>query len=77
MARLGAARGTEFDRLVLTMMIAHHQDAIAMAITERAHGVNPGARRLAATTQRDQQREIVQMRAWLRAWNLGRLSSRP
>lgn len=77
MARLEAARGVEFDRLFLTMMIAHHQEAIAMAITERAHGVNPGARRLAATIQRDQQREIVQMRAWLRAWNLGRVSSRP
>lgn len=47
MAQLEAARGPEFDRMWLTMMIAHHEGAVRMAGTELAEGANPDAEALA------------------------------
>jgi uncharacterized protein (DUF305 family) len=38
LARLDAARGTEFDRLFLTFMIQHHQGAITMVNDLFSHG---------------------------------------
>ncbi|AXY50670.1 uncharacterized protein (DUF305 family) [Rhodococcus ruber] len=59
------ARGMDFDRMWLTMMIAHHEGAIEMSQTELAEGVNPEARQLAESIIATQQAEIDEMRAML------------
>ncbi|GAA4192567.1 DUF305 domain-containing protein [Streptosporangium oxazolinicum] len=65
MKRLDAARGREFDRMFLRMMITHHQGAIAMAETERARGSDPQAKELATTIEATQRAEIKRMRKLL------------
>lgn len=65
MARFNAAAGPEFDRLFLDMMIRHHEGAIEMARTEQQQGLNPAAKALAATIEKDQAAEISQMRQLL------------
>ncbi|MEV7007028.1 DUF305 domain-containing protein [Streptosporangium sp. NPDC051022] len=65
MAKLQAAKGAEFDRMFLKMMIAHHEGAIGMARTELEKGVNPEARQLAQNIESTQQAEIEQMRQML------------
>ncbi|MGI5218218.1 DUF305 domain-containing protein [Nocardia sp. CA-290969] len=65
MAELEAARGAEFDRLWLTMMIAHHEGAVQMARTELAEGSDPQARTMAQQIIDAQQAEIQQMQAML------------
>ncbi|NUP27005.1 MAG: DUF305 domain-containing protein [Nocardia sp.] len=65
MSQLEAARGPEFDRMWLTMMIAHHEGAVRMAETELAEGVNPDAQALARQVIDAQQAEIDRMRALL------------
>ncbi|MFG1846505.1 DUF305 domain-containing protein [Micromonospora carbonacea] len=62
MAKLAGARGVGFDRQFLTMMIAHHEGAIAMAREELAEGANPAAKALAQQIATSQQGEIDQMR---------------
>ena len=44
MSQLMAARGADFDRMFLHMMIRHHQGAVEIARTEQAEGINPAAR---------------------------------
>ncbi|MFF5233611.1 DUF305 domain-containing protein [Dactylosporangium sp. NPDC000521] len=61
MAKLKAATGTDFDKLFLQMMIAHHQEAVMMAQAELAHGTNPDAKALAGRIVKTQQAEIVAM----------------
>lgn len=64
MARLDAARGTEFDRLFLTFMIRHHEGALQM-VEELFR--TPGAAqesdifRFATDVDADQRDEIFQM----------------
>ncbi|GAA4390910.1 DUF305 domain-containing protein [Tsukamurella soli] len=65
MQNLQKLRGAAFDHEWLTMMIEHHQGAIAMSDTELAQGVNPEALRIAGDIKTGQQREIDQMRALL------------
>lgn len=65
MAELEAAQGTEFDRMWLQMMIAHHEGAVQMARTELAEGSNPQARTLAQQIIDTQQAEIQQMQSML------------
>jgi uncharacterized protein (DUF305 family) len=62
MSRLEASRGAEFDRMFLTMMIRHHEGAVAMAKTELADGVNPDAKELAQSIVTTQTAEIAEMR---------------
>ena len=62
MSRLEASRGAEFDRMFLTMMIRHHEGAVAMAKTELADAVNPDAKELAQSIVTTQTAEIAQMR---------------
>ncbi|WP_026930133.1 DUF305 domain-containing protein [Glycomyces tenuis] len=59
MAELEAARGAEFDRLFVELMIAHHQGAIDMAETELAEGQNPEALALAEEIVEAQTAEIT------------------
>ncbi|WP_018348116.1 DUF305 domain-containing protein [Longispora albida] len=65
MRKLAAASGTAFDRMFLTMMIAHHEGAVTMARTEKESGVSPEARALAEQIIKDQTAEITEMRGML------------
>ncbi|MFB4313087.1 DUF305 domain-containing protein [Actinomadura sp. 21ATH] len=65
MAKLGKATGAGLDRMFLTMMIEHHEGAVAMAEDEQAGGAHPAAREMAGTIIRTQRREIAEMRALL------------
>lgn len=65
MDALMSASGPDFDRLWLTMMIAHHTGAIEMANVEIAQGSNPDAIQMARTIAESQQREIDAMRQLL------------
>lgn len=61
MAALDAARGEEFERMFLTMMIEHHKGAIQMAQDELENGQNAEAKQLAQDIIDAQQREIERM----------------
>ncbi|AYJ49770.1 DUF305 domain-containing protein [Rhodococcus sp. P1Y] len=65
MDALMVASGPEFDRQWLTMMIAHHTGAIAMANIEIADGSNPDAQQMARTIVDTQQQEIDTMQSLL------------
>ncbi len=63
---LEAAKGAEFDRLWLQMMMEHHQGAVQMAQTERGKGSSPEAKALAQQIIDAQQAEITEMQAMLK-----------
>jgi uncharacterized protein (DUF305 family) len=65
MAKLQAAKGTEFDTMWLQMMIQHHQGAIDMAKTELSQGAGPDAKTLAQQIIDGQQAEITEMKGLL------------
>ncbi|CAN5853427.1 MAG: DUF305 domain-containing protein [Ilumatobacteraceae bacterium] len=65
MAALAAASGTDFDRMWLEMMTAHHQGAVKMAETEQTAGMDPDAIALAGQIIAAQQAEIEEMRGLL------------
>ncbi|MEV4772677.1 DUF305 domain-containing protein [Micromonospora humida] len=62
LARLEGATGRDFDRLFLSLMIAHHEGAITMARQEVADGRHAGARAMAQQIVATQQGEIDTMR---------------
>jgi uncharacterized protein (DUF305 family) len=62
MTKLMNAKGADFDKQFLTMMISHHEGAITMAQTETAGGANPDAKSLAQTIVIAQQAEITTMK---------------
>lgn len=61
MGQLEQAKGPDFDRLFLRMMIEHHKGAIAMSQTEGSQGQNPQAKALAEKIIKDQRAEISTM----------------
>jgi uncharacterized protein (DUF305 family) len=61
MAALEAASGGEFDQMFLSMMVEHHEGAVAMAETEIADGENPEAIALAEAIVAAQEGEIEEM----------------
>ncbi|MGP4017647.1 DUF305 domain-containing protein [Saccharopolyspora sp. 5N708] len=63
--QLDQARGAEFDRQFLSLMIRHHEGAIAMAQTEVSSGQFPAAKQLAQRIIDSQQAEINTMRGLL------------
>ena len=65
MTALTAASGTAFDRTFLTMMIAHHTGARAMAQAELATGSDADAKALAQSIIDGQTKEITEMKAIL------------
>ena len=65
MGSLAMASGMDFERMWLTMMIAHHEGAIKMATEVLEQGKDPRVAELAQAVIAAQQAEIVQMRAML------------
>lgn len=65
MGRLAASSGATFDQMFLTLMVAHHTGAVAMARTEQAGGQDPDAIALAKRIQAAQTREINTMKQLL------------
>jgi uncharacterized protein (DUF305 family) len=62
---LAGMSGTEFDRMFLTMMIAHHQGAVEMAETQIADGQNADAIALAESIRDTQNAEVGEMQQLL------------
>ena len=60
------ARQFGFERMWLTMMIAHHRVALRMTATEQAEGRSPDLVALAARMESVQRAEIAEMREMLR-----------
>ena len=65
MAGLAAARGAEFDRMWLTMMIAHHRGAVAMAQQVLEATSDPRVTALAQAVIDGQTKEIDTMKQLL------------
>jgi uncharacterized protein (DUF305 family) len=65
MAALEKAKGAEFDRMFLTMMIEHHEGAITMAKDEQRDGKDTAAIELAQRIESAQTAEIKLMRKLL------------
>lgn len=65
MAQLDRSSGADFDRRWLTMMIAHHRGAVAMAETVLDEGEDPEVRELAQEIIDGQRAEITEMEAML------------
>jgi len=63
--KLEAAKGAEFDKMWLDMMIKHHQGAVDMAKTELTQGSNADAKALAQKIIDAQQAEITEMQGLL------------
>jgi uncharacterized protein (DUF305 family) len=63
--KLEAAKGAEFDKMWLDMMIRHHQGAVDMAETELAKGGNADAKALARKIIDAQRAEITELRGLL------------
>ena len=64
---LDRAGGRAFDRMFLTMMIAHHEGAIEMSETELAEGKDPEVKALAKDIAAAQTKEIAEMKRLLRS----------
>lgn len=67
MDALGAATGTDFDRMWLEMMIEHHEGATSQAEDVRDAGANPDVLALADAIIATQQAEITEMQGLLDA----------
>ncbi|NBH03451.1 DUF305 domain-containing protein [Amycolatopsis sp. SID8362] len=65
MQKLEQAKGAEFDKMWLDMMIKHHQGAVEMAKTELSKGSNADAKALAQKIIDAQQAEITEMQGLL------------
>jgi len=68
LARLGAASGSDFDRLFLESMIRHHEGALTMVaqlFSKPGSVQDPDLYQLASSIDADQRAEIARMRALL------------
>ncbi|MEU8724385.1 DUF305 domain-containing protein [Streptomyces antimycoticus] len=65
MRKLEAAKGSAFDRAFASMMIDHHQGAIAMAKDEKKNGRNAKAKKLADEVVKNQSTEVATLRTLL------------
>lgn len=65
MGELEKMSGTGFDKMFLTMMVQHHEGAVAMAKTEKTDGEYDPATKLAANVITAQSAEIAQMNKML------------
>jgi uncharacterized protein (DUF305 family) len=67
MDQLKAAKGADFDKLFLRLMIAHHQGALAMADVVRTKGVDVRVQEMADDVTATQSAEIRRMQGMLGA----------
>ena len=67
LAELGAASGPAFDRLFVTLMIAHHEGGIAMAEHTFEHANTDEVKKFAEGIVSGQQSEISELRRLLAA----------
>lgn len=65
MTALKAARGADFDRRWLAMMVRHHEGAVQMANAVLTDGVDSATRKLATAVKAAQTAEIAQMNKML------------
>ena len=65
LAVLAGKSGTDFDKMFLTLMIAHHTGAIEMGITEQSDGRNAEVQKLAESIVTAQRAEIEKMNTLL------------
>ncbi|MDA3629606.1 DUF305 domain-containing protein [Saccharopolyspora sp. WRP15-2] len=65
MKQLEQAKGAEFDRMFLDLMIKHHEGAVTMAQAELSGGQFPAAKQMAQQIIDTQQAEIDTMRTLL------------
>jgi uncharacterized protein (DUF305 family) len=63
--QLENAKGTDFDKLWLQLMIAHHQGALTMAEEVRQKGVDVRVQEIADDVVVEQTDEIHRMQGWL------------
>ena len=63
------------DVAFATDMVPHHTQAVEMADLAATRASNAGVKSLAATIKKDQQPEITEMNAWLKAWGQPMASS--
>jgi uncharacterized protein (DUF305 family) len=68
MSALQTATGKTFDIYWMSQMIAHHRGAVTMAQTELKDGKNAQVKKAAQSIVTNQNKEIAQMTAWLKAW---------
>ncbi|MDZ4159516.1 MAG: DUF305 domain-containing protein, partial [Anaerolineaceae bacterium] len=57
-----------FDLAFIDSMILHHQLAIDAALMVQDTAIHPEIRAMAKSIIEEQQREIVQLTAWRKAW---------
>ncbi|GLZ27856.1 hypothetical protein Lesp02_00460 [Lentzea sp. NBRC 105346] len=67
MAKLQQAKGAEFDKVWLEMMIKHHEGAVEMAKIELQKGGSSDAKKLAQDIVDAQQKEITEMQGMLKS----------
>ncbi|MEU9087535.1 DUF305 domain-containing protein [Streptomyces sp. NPDC048357] len=65
MKQLESSSGKAFDTAFLTMMVKHHEGAVAMAKTEQSDGTYPPAKDMAGAIITSQSAEIAQMNTLL------------
>ena len=53
------------DKDFVRMMIPHHETAVTMAQDELKHGIQPGLKKMAQKMIADQNKEIMDFKAWL------------
>ncbi len=68
MKNLKKAKDAEFDQMFLTMMIAHHQAAVAMSELVPSRTERAELKELAGKIIKEQKKEIEQMKDWKKAW---------
>lgn len=61
-------KAENFDKAFLLAMIPHHEMAVTMSKAVQANGKDPEVDALATSIIAAQQREITEMRAWLKDW---------
>ncbi len=67
-ASLEGKTGDEFDKAFISGMIVHHEGAVVMAQAAQQNAKHPEIKKMAQDIITAQTNEIVQMRAWLKAW---------